>query len=556
MAKRYAVTRENGFWIASILIVLLLAIQVVLFTQVTQYSPSDLGLLTKLPITFWIGLSYLGVLLYLGRKSGPQTLTVLILVFFFLFVIPLLIRENKAEFLTISYGFSAMGTNLMSIGHLELSTLDFTNLLNWPGFFINAGILSGSTGLPATLFADYFPLLNISLYGLMVYGILRMQLNSLSSAFGTLWFIASFWTIQYYFAPQGMAYLYYFAIFFLLEKIFLAKKQDVTLPLAVLILFIGLVASHLLTSFAMTVGIIAIYVLFRFFPQKRKLVAFYSIVTCVLLVSILFAYQALVITSSFNGIIQLLLSQLTQGETQLSVISQGRAFISPALQWEIYGDYSITIINIVIALFAILATVIGLFLHKKEARNNLFWIAWIIVASLIGASVFYGGEVIQRAFLLMLLPISYFVAKLFSKKPRIMVFIVIIIMFLNIPAHYASQNWVYVPTSELEGCSFFERYSPSNASFLYEVNLGSFRSGQHNGTILSISYAAPGSSIPSSEIVEKIIGQADFIIYSSQTRNFYQYFYGVNLLENQNFVDNYSRVYDNECFQIYDAQKK
>jgi len=64
MAKQYAVTRETILWIASTLSVLLLAIHIVASTHATHYDTSDLGLLTKLPLTFWIGLSSLGVLLY------------------------------------------------------------------------------------------------------------------------------------------------------------------------------------------------------------------------------------------------------------------------------------------------------------------------------------------------------------------------------------------------------------------------------------------------------------------------------------------------------------
>jgi hypothetical protein len=552
MEKSHAANWRVVFWIASILVVIMLAIYTLYSTQITQYDVNDFGLLTKLPITFWSGLSYLGVLLYLGRKSGKRIVVVAVLISFYLFGIPVLMSENKALFFGgISSFFSYRGTQLLSTGHLQLGTLDPLNPLNWPGFFIFSGFISASTGLPVTLFVDYFPLLEIALLGVLAYKTLRMQLSTLASSFGALWFVASFWTAQYYFSPQGIAYLLFFTIFFLLAKLFFAKKQKIAFPLVILVLFIGLVTAHLLTSFALASGVIAVYALCKVFPLKRKVIALFSLTTCILLVTIFFAYQSLVITHSFDGIAQLLFSQFSHGETQLAVISQGRAATSPALLLTKLGSYSITIINVVIAAAAILITALGILLYKKEeAKNELFWIAWIITASIIGLSVFYGGEGINRAFVLMLLPICYFAAKFFSKKPRILIFVLIIIVFLNIPALYGTSSYSYVPTSELKGGAFLTRYAPSEAPFFYEPNLAFLGSGVM-GTQIFVQRIASPNSIPSSELVNATLAKADFIISSSEQKNFYQFFYGGDLLENLSLDNHDNRLYDNGGFQIY-----
>jgi hypothetical protein len=151
----------------------------------------------------------------------------------------------------------------------------------------------------------------------------------------------------------------------------------------------------------------------------------------------------------------------------------------------------------------------------------------------------------------MLLPTCYFAAKFFSKKPRILIFVLIIIVFLQIPAHYGNNNYTYVPTSELKGTAFYARYAPTAAPFFYETNLASFGTGRLTGTQLNIQSIAGVNSIPSSKQIDEITGQAEFIISSSEQKNFYQYFYGVDLLENLSLDDHYNRVYDNEGFQIY-----
>jgi hypothetical protein len=551
MKDEYSANRNKVFWIASILIVLLLAIHVVTFTHITQYNSNDLGLIRKLPITFWIGISYLAILLYVGRKSGLRTVVVAALISFYLFVIPLLISENKALFFGgISYFYSYKAKNLSSMGYIDFSTLYWFNPLSWPGFFIFAGFLSTSASLPVTFFADYFPYLTMALLGIMIYKTLRLQLNMVSSSFGALWFVASFYTAEHYFSPQGIAYVIYFAVLLLLAKLFFARKQKIAFPLIVLVLFIGLVTTHLLTSLAAAIGVISIFILSRVFPQKRKIVAFYSISTCILLICVFFAYQGLIITQSFSGIAELLISQLSRGETHLAVISQGRATRSPALLLTMFGSYGIVIINVVIAAIAILITAIGIFLYKKEkARKDLFWIALIIEAGLIGASIYYGGEAIPRAFILMLLPICYFAAKFFGSKPRMLIFALIIIIFLNIPALYGNNNFSYVSTSESKGGAFYVRYAPSGVPFFYEPNLAYF--GPVTGTQLNIQSIAGLQSLPDFALVEWTTSQAEFIISCNEQKNLYQYFYGVDLLENLSLDNRNNRLYDSADFQIH-----
>jgi hypothetical protein len=551
MAKRYAVTVKTAFWIACILLVLLLAIHVLASTLITQYDGTDLGLLSKLPVTFWIGLSFLGVLLYVSRKSERRTIIVVVLISFFLFGIPVLIRENKAEGLAISYWLSSKGAHLMSEVHLDFSTIDPWDYYNWPGFFFISAFLSSSTGLPVTVFADYFPLLTIALLGIFTYSILRVRLNALYSSLGALWVVGSLWTGQHYFSPQGTAYVMYFAIFLLLAKLLLTKKQNMALPLLIIFLFTATVMTHLLTSFVIMVGVIAIYVLYKIFPQRVKMTPSHLIIICILLVTIFFAYQTLVIQRSFYEITQALYGQILRQETPISVSLQPRAGGSTGLLLQLVGAYSITIIIVVIAILAILATTVGLLFHKEEAKDNLFWIAWIITAGIVGASLVYGAEAINRATMFMLLPTSYFAIKFLGKKPIILILVLVILTLIHIPAQYSNQNYTYVPTSELTGTAFYAKYAPSAAPFFYEPISVFLPYGVINGTQTSITSVAGAHSLPSQGLVNQATGQAEFIIYSNLEKNLYLYFYGVDPLENLNLDDHYNRIYDNGGFRVY-----
>lgn len=527
--------------------------------MVTQYDAYNLGLLSKLPVTFWIGLSFLGILLYLSTKFERRTVivvVVVVLILFYLFGIPVLIRENKAEYLAISYWLSSKGAHLTSIGHLDFSTIDPWDNVNWPGFFLISSFLSSSSGLPATVFSDYFPLLTIVLLGIFTYSILRLRLSASYSSLGALWVIASLWTGQHYFSPQATAYVIYFAIFLLLAKFFLANKQNMAFLFSIIFLFTAAVITHLLTSFVIMVGVIAVYALYKIFHQRGKMAPFYSISVCILLATIFFAYQTLVIQRTFYEITKTLISQILGQETPISISLRARAGGSTSLLLQLVGTYSITIISVVIAIVAILATTLGILFHKKEAKNDLFWIALIIIAGILGVSIVYGDEAINRAFMFMLLPTSYFAIKFLSKKRAVLILVLVVLTFLNIPALYSSQNYVYVPTSELKGCAFYNTHAPPNAPFFYEPISPFLPYGVNNLTLISLTVIAGIHSLPSLELVNETTRECQFIISSNLLKNFYLYFYGVDPLENLNLDDHNSRVYDNEGFQLYARQER
>jgi len=549
MIEQHAATRKSAFWIASVLGVLLLAIHVVASTHVTHYDTTDLGLLTKLPTTFWIGLSCLGALLYVSRKSERRTVIVVTLISFYLFGIPVLIRENKAESLQLSYNLSSQGVHLLSEGQLALNTLNPWDFRNWPGFFYFTAFISSSTGIPAPLLCDYFPLLTIALLGVITYSILRLQLNTLYSSFGALWFIASFWTGQHYFCPQSIAYVIYSTIILLLAKLFFIKKQSIAFPLSIIFLFAAAVVSHLLTSFVIVVGLVAIYASCKILPLKVKMPPFYSIATCILLASIFFSYHVLV-TRNFSTIIEVLYEQISQQETHLEAISKTRIIGSTSYLLELVGTYSITIINVVIAISAILKTVLGLLFHRKGTKDDIFWIAWIIVAGILGISMKYGEysyEAIQRAFMFMLIPTCYFSIKFLNKKPRILILVLIILIFIHIPACYSREMHAMVPTSELKGIDFCAEHMPPTAPFFY--SLPTYK--EMKGKQIYIRSFPPFYSLPSHELVNETTGEAEFIISSKLQKNYYLYFLGVDLLENLNSDGHHNRIYDNEGFCIY-----
>ena len=240
---------RTTLWIIGIASVLLLIFQVLISTKITSYNSTDWGILLRLPPTFWIGLSLLGVLLYTGRKSECETVIATILIFFFLFVIPMLVLENKAEWLSISYYRASQVDYILSTGHLQFNNISPWELLNWPGFFFVSAFVSATTGLSTTLLAEVFPLLVLALIGIVTYTLLKLKFNNI--------LILSWRFIRY------CRFLYWSGIFFstsnrvcillaillLIGRLFLTKSRSTALSVGILILFVAAVTTHLLTSF-------------------------------------------------------------------------------------------------------------------------------------------------------------------------------------------------------------------------------------------------------------------------------------------------------------------
>ena len=263
----------------------------------------------------------------------------------------------------------------------------------------------------------------------------------------------------------------FLAIILFAGRLFFIKSRSNVLSSSILVLFIAAVTTHLLTSFLIMGALIALYLIRKLFLKKVKLPSFFSITVCILLISIFFFYQTMVINNSFVEISQSLYSQILGQETHLTEVvgvSQNRVIGSTAYALEIFSTYSLVILAVTIAFISILIIFYGLLRHKTDAKLDVFWVAWIIIAGILGLSISYGGEGITRAFMFMLVPTCYFAIKYLSKKPRLLVAIIILVVFIHFPAAYAHDNYLYVPTSELKGQSALEAYAPTTTLIFYE----------------------------------------------------------------------------------------
>jgi len=492
-------------------------------------------------------------MLYVSKNSERKIAIVGILIFFFLFVIPLLVVENKAAWTSISYSRAYQVDFVLSAGHIQFSTIDPWELMNWPGFFFISACVSAITGLSTIFLADVFPLFVLAFIGIVTYAVLKLKFSSIFSLLGSLLVLASFYTGQEYFSPQATAFIFYLGVLLLVGKLFFTKSRSNSLVLCIFILFIAAVTTHLLTSFIIMAGIIAVYLTRKLFLRKVRVSSFFSLVMCVLFVSIFLFYHAFVINRTFVEVTNSLYTQLLGQDnhiTQVAGISQSRVIGSTAYNLEIIGTYGITIMAVVIALVSLVIVLYGIIKCRPEAKSEVFWIAWIVVAAVLGLSVSYGGEGIARAFMFMLLPACYFVIKYLRKKPVILITLIVLLLFIHFPASYAHDNYLYVPSSELKGAQALT-YIPSDSVVFYEYLAPFPYNANQSRHFVNIQLLAGFYSMPNSTIIDGALGEANYVVYSSLQNNVYNYFFGSNILDSHNFYQNQTRLYDNGQFKIF-----
>lgn len=545
--------KKDIFFLLTIIVVIILAIQVLISTSITSYSPADWGLLLRLPLTFWVGLALLGSLLFAVRKSERRIVLVGILIFFFLFVIPTLVLENKAAWTSISYYRAYQIDYVLASGQIQFNNIDPWQLINWPGFFFIFAFASAITGLPTTFLATVFPIYVLALIAIISYAVLKIKFNGILSCLGALLVVASFYTGQEYFSPQATAFILYLAILLLIGKLFIDKSRSNGLSACILLIFVAAVTTHLLTSFLIMAGVIAVYLTKRLFLKKVRLSSFFSVMVCVLFISIFFFYQTIVISRTFVEVTDSLYGQIIGQDSHISQvagISQNRVIGSTAYLLEIISTYGITISIVLIALFCSLVVIYGLFRRRPEAKMDVFWVVWIAISCVLGLSISYGGEGIARAFMFLLLPAGYFIVKYLGKKPAIIVAVIFVLLFVQIPASHVNENYIYIPSSELKGAQFLLN-APSGSVIFYEYLAPMTFSINETRRFVNVQLLSGFYGMPNSTIVEGALAESNYVVYSSLQDNVYNYFFGLNLLDSHYYYQNQSRLYDNGEFKIF-----
>lgn len=200
-----------------------------------------------------------------------------------------------------------------------------------------------------------------------------------------------------------------------------------------------------------------------------------------------------------------------------------------------------------------MASAIMYYKGKIEAKNKEFieiCFLWLIgLASLLALR--YGAEIDDRVYIFALLPMALIIVMTFDKK--IIVVLVTILAVLHLPAHYGTESYDMIYTTELRGSKFIASNIDSNYSVNYYYGP---LMRYYNPQLINLKNAGgfvQGIYNPDN----RSLYSPDYVVRSKQTSNYLIYIFGIDktqsLTEENNIIN---LLYDNGYYSLYKNNKR
>lgn len=515
----------------------------VLSTSVSWIEPTDWGLVTKLPLVYYAGLVFLGFLWYVGIKSKSYLPVALILTVAYVYVAPAIVRVP----VWTSNSYYPFGESLLinSTGHLGISTAPtIGNYHYWPLFLYFASALTIVTGVPDYFLLKFFPLITVSMYGILALLILRIKLAPRYAYMGAGLVLASLFIRQQYFGPQSVGYLFFLAILLVFSLLFFGDGSNRRTLFGVLIfLFFVATLSHALTSFMSLCIFYAAYFVDILFKKKRS--ATLSLVATIIWVGYNFFFSVTFFDEGFNHFIEIF-----SGSREVSLYSVGSRLVgSTAQQINFAASWVIVGLGSIIALISIV------YIIKNRRYVKAYSIFNVAVLIMIGLFAFVGEygpqESFTRAFMFGLLPLSFLCVSFLARKPALIVVLLTVLIFVNIPAQYGADSYRLATDTQLAGMEFITFYTPDGISIIGQSTLYiKYYNPMKNYTVLEDELTSPFNHVPNSTIIAEQLAMADYVVLSDIQHNYFMFYIGEDPLEQADFRD-FNRVYDNGAFAVF-----
>jgi hypothetical protein len=441
-------------------------------------------------------------------------------------------------------------------GHL-VSRLDalppLVSYHNWPMFLYFASTFKLATNFPEFIILKYFPLLTISLYGVLAFLVLRVKLKASYAIFGAALFLGSFFTRQQYFGPQSIAFILFLLTALIVSRLFFdenAKNKGILAGLFIL-LFVVITLTHALTCLMTLIVVVAGYLAYKILKKQPPV---YAVQLCMFSAMFLVAYNMFVAPNFFRQGVQTLSEFLFGGEEPSLLKEPTRIVSSQAQRLNYYASWGIVLLMGSIAAIQVVYLLRNLRSRRQtnDERFSFFMVIWLVLAGVFGVTAVYGShEAYQRAFMFGLIPITYLCLNLFAKKPRALSLILAGLLFVNVVALYGSDTYRLEYFESLAGTKFLVDATPQNISVLY----GFWPHIRYQDPLKRVQFyevrgTLPYTSVPNSTSVQKTLNKAEYIIRSELQHNYYLYFLGEDPLD-QVSLDGFNRVYDNADFRIF-----
>ncbi len=539
-----------------LLVCLGLLVYTIVTTSVYQVTPEELGLASDLPLAYYVGLGFLGCLWFVGFRSKTYAAAALALTFAYLYVAPSVIRVP----VWVSNSYYPFGESLLIVEHGHLVSNPAASMVSyhfWPLFLYFSSAFTMITGLPHEVILKFFPLLIVALYAVLSVLILKIKVSFQYACLGAALVLAGFFIRQQYFGPQAIAFVFFLAIVLVVSMMFFKQRKD---SRKLLVLLFGLLAVvtffHPLTSFMTMAVLFALYISDRL-TVKRTPAGFGRLLALAAVVWV--AYNSYAAAPFFNTAIKHFTQVLT-GTRNLTLYAEStREIQSTAMQVNFFASWGIVLITILLAGISIITILYKYRSKRQELAYPLFNIAMLVLFGVFAFAGEYGAvEAYQRAFMFGLVTISYLVITLLAKRPKIFIAILMVVVFLNIPAQYGADTYRLTTDSQLSGNAFIADYTPSDITLVGKFTLYiRYFDPMKSYQVLDVGLTSPFSNVPNATTLSESCRSADYIILSETEHNLFVFYIGRDPLqevcnassEGQGGVSA-CRIYDNGQFTL------
>lgn len=452
---------------------------------------TDLGLVTLLPVTFFVALGLLAVSFTVFITRKEQTLAFALThvgaLIAFLHATPAILYGTPRY--PFTYKHVGVAEYIQRHGSVDLGIDAY---FNWPGFFAGSALLSDLAGLDSPLgLSTWGPVFMNVVIVIALAGLVHTISRDATIAWLAVWFfLLSNWVAQDYFAPQALGFALHLSLLAIFISFF-GKRRWRFVPASgstvasvdpdsqpgtwarelppwlrvgglciILTTFAAIVAAHQLTPFITLASTLALILLrlgrARFLP-----------VVMIVVLATWFTYMT---EPYLSGHLAELLMHLGRLFDNINIASQvltapsngelssERALILGIRQW----------LTIFMAIIAILGGI------RRVRRGYVDWVAIVLLlmpASMIALQP-YGGEIIMRIYLFSLPMLAWFAAAAVfpngaeqrSRATGPVVLVLSIIMMTGMVfAYYGNESMNYVTEEELRVLEHLHSIAPTGA---------------------------------------------------------------------------------------------
>jgi glycosyltransferase involved in cell wall biosynthesis len=232
-------------------------------------SMTDLGLVSVLPVAFWVALAVVigaaVVSIHRGRNAAAQ----LVALIFIIHGTPELLYGT----LRYSWAWKHIGIVDFIVRHGAVDpTIPTLNAYHaWPGFFALNAELTTATGVPTPSYAGWAPALNTVLALVPLWLIFDTLTRDRRRVwFGLLVFVLTNWIGQEYFSPQAFAFLLHLTVLAVCLRWLPARNGSSHsrrgLIAVIALLMLAIVSSHQLTPFMLLTALTLLVIARRIGP--------------------------------------------------------------------------------------------------------------------------------------------------------------------------------------------------------------------------------------------------------------------------------------------------